>query len=219
MDATPAWQPIPASVGTITVRLDAQPDNAQDFAFTAGGGLSPTIFSLDDDADATLPNTRTFSSLVARNAYTLAQPAVTGWSPSASCSDGSPLSNIDVGPAETVTCTFTNLEQGSVTKEAQPDHAQGFAPTNQPQQHQATAPRVTLSRAAARSKAKSALKRRFRRAYLRGTGKRLSCARLSASSYRCPFSFRYGKKRRAGNVTVKQQAAGTLTARVKVTRR
>ena len=33
------------------------PNDPQDFAFTAGGGLTPASFSLDDDADATLSNT------------------------------------------------------------------------------------------------------------------------------------------------------------------
>ena len=117
--------------GQIIVIEDAQPDDAQDFAFTAGGGLSPTTFSLDDDADGTLSNTRTFTSVVARNAYTLAQtPTPSGWAPaSASCSDGSPVTNIDVGPTETVTCTFVSQKQGSVTivKDAQPNDAQDFA--------------------------------------------------------------------------------------------
>ncbi len=115
--------------GQVIVVEDAQPNDPQDFAFTAGGGLSPTTFSLDDDADGTLSNTRTFSSLVARNGYTLAQTAVTGWGASATCSDGSPISNIDVGPNETVTCTFTNPKQGSVTivKDAVPNDAQDFA--------------------------------------------------------------------------------------------
>ena len=31
---------------------DATPDDPQDFAFTAGGGLSPASFQLDDDSNA-----------------------------------------------------------------------------------------------------------------------------------------------------------------------
>ena len=115
--------------GQVVVVEDAQPNDAQDFSFTAGGGLSPTSFSLDDDADATLSSSRTFSSVVARNGYTLAQATVTGWSAGATCSDGSPISNIDVGPAETVTCTFTNQKHGQivVVEDAQPNDAQDFA--------------------------------------------------------------------------------------------
>ena len=43
---------------------DSLPDDPQDFSFTAGGGLSPAGFQLDDDANATLSNTRTFSDVV-----------------------------------------------------------------------------------------------------------------------------------------------------------
>ena len=49
------------------------PNDAQDFAFTAGGGLSPTSFSLDDDGDGTLSNTRTFDDLNAASGYSLAE--------------------------------------------------------------------------------------------------------------------------------------------------
>ena len=45
---------------TLVVNEDSQPNDPQDFAFTAGGGLSPASFSLDDDSDGTLSNTRTF---------------------------------------------------------------------------------------------------------------------------------------------------------------
>ena len=35
--------------GQIVVVKDTQPDDPQDFNFTAGGGLSPAVFQLDDD--------------------------------------------------------------------------------------------------------------------------------------------------------------------------
>ena len=45
---------------TVTIVKDAQPDAAQDFDYTTtGAGWSD--FSLDDDADATLPSERTFT--------------------------------------------------------------------------------------------------------------------------------------------------------------
>jgi Tol biopolymer transport system component len=80
------------------------------------------------------------------------------------------------------------------------------------------APTVTLSVTTVKAKAKSALKRRFGRAYVRGKKKALSCKRLSASSFRCRFSFMYRKKRHSGNVSVSRQANGTLAAKIKVTR-
>ena len=74
----------------------------------------PASFSLDDDADATLSNTRTFndvpvgSGLLGRGDRARAAGTTT----SATCDDGSPVSNIDVAAGETVTCTFTNRKRG-----------------------------------------------------------------------------------------------------------
>ena len=36
---------------------------------------------------------------------------------SATCSDGSPVTAIDLGPGETVTCTFTNTKRGQIVVE------------------------------------------------------------------------------------------------------
>ncbi len=47
--------------GTIRVKKDAHPRDPQDFSFTAGGGLSPSNFSLDYDSDSTLSSERAFS--------------------------------------------------------------------------------------------------------------------------------------------------------------
>ena len=214
--------------GQIVVVKDAQPNDAQDFAFTAGGGLSPTSFSLDDDSDGTLSNTRTFANVAAgsrllagrdraggwdrrgadlqrrqpgrehrrgrrrdrhlhvhqpqarhdhgrqgrdaqrraglrlhggrrpepgellarrrrqRDAartrgrsrtcvpgsgYSVSETVPAGWDQtSATCDDGSPVSNINVAPGENVTCTFTNRKRGQivVVKDATPDDAQDF---------------------------------------------------------------------------------------------
>ncbi len=93
--------------GQIVIVKDAQPNDAQDFSFTAGGGLSPASFALDDDSDGTLSNTRTFANVAPGGGYSVvrdgAEPA--GTRPSATCDDGSPVSNIDVAAGETVTCT------------------------------------------------------------------------------------------------------------------
>ena len=59
------------------------PTHPQDFSFTAGGGLSPTSFSLDDDADGTLSNTRTFTDVSAQSGYSLAETVPGGWDQSA----------------------------------------------------------------------------------------------------------------------------------------
>ncbi len=106
------------------------PDDPQDFAFSAGGGLSPAGFSLDDDANATLSNTQTFTNVVPGAGYTLNETVPSGWDQtSATCSDGSPVSNIDVAPGETVTCTWVNTKRASLTvaKDAVPNDPQDFA--------------------------------------------------------------------------------------------
>ena len=59
--------------GSIVVVEDAVPNDAQDFSFTTGGGLSPAAFDLDDDSDGTLSNTRTFADLVPGSGYSVSQ--------------------------------------------------------------------------------------------------------------------------------------------------
>ncbi len=116
--------------GQLVVVKDAQPNDSQDFSFTAGGGLSPNSFSLDDDSDGTLSNTRTFSSVTPGSGYSLAETVPSGWDQTgATCDDGSPIANISISAGETVTCTFTNRKRGQivVVKDAQPNDAQDFA--------------------------------------------------------------------------------------------
>jgi hypothetical protein len=107
---------------TITIVKDAVPDDAQDFGFTTTGGSPlPTSFSLDDDADTTLPNTRVFSGITNFGTYTITETAVPGWtltfgSPvclvtsangGSQTASGSTLT-INLKEGENVTCTFTN---------------------------------------------------------------------------------------------------------------
>jgi sugar lactone lactonase YvrE len=118
--------------GSIVVVKDAQPNDDQDFGFTAGGGLSPPSFQLDDDGNDLngLAHSRAFTNLAPGSGYSIAESVPAGWvQTGATCSDGSPISNIDVGPNETVTCTFTNLRQAgiAVVKDAQPDDTQDFS--------------------------------------------------------------------------------------------
>lgn len=109
--------------GTIVIVKDAVPNHAQDFAFaTVGTGLS--AFSLDDDADGTLPNTRTFTGLEP-GSYSVTEGVVAGWSlTDLSCIDpdngttfdlANRVVTIDIDSGETVTCTYTNTKQTSLT--------------------------------------------------------------------------------------------------------
>ncbi len=118
---------------TVTVIKDAVPNAAQDFAFTTtGAGLSS--FSLDDDADATLSNTKVFTVSGADfGQKTVTESAVAGWSlTDITCSEGSDAgitATIQVDPGDTITCTFTNKQDATVTiiKDAVPNDAQDFA--------------------------------------------------------------------------------------------
>ena len=61
--------------------------------------------------------------------YSLAETVPTGWDQtSATCSDGSPVSNIDVGAGETVTCTFANRKRGRliVVQDSTPERPAGL---------------------------------------------------------------------------------------------
>lgn len=102
-------------MGSITIQIDARPNNARDFTYSVtGAGLSP--FSLDDDANATLPSSRTFTGLSA-GTYTVAQGAVSGWTladlscPGQSVNLGTRTATIDLEVGENITCTFGNARR------------------------------------------------------------------------------------------------------------
>ena len=63
--------------------------------------------------------------------YSVSETVPAGWSlTSATCSDGSPVTNINLAAGETVTCTFTNTKRGSIIVEKQTNpanSAQSFA--------------------------------------------------------------------------------------------
>jgi hypothetical protein len=117
--------------GSITIIKDAVPNDAQDFAFTTTGALTPASFSLDDDANATLSNTQTYSGITSFVTYTVAETAVSGWTLSfgspacvqTSANGGSSSSSlatatvtINMKEGENYSCTFINTrQQGTIT--------------------------------------------------------------------------------------------------------
>jgi hypothetical protein len=98
----------PPETGTIVVRKTTNPssDTTTSFTFSTGGGLSPTSFSLKNG------ESQTFSNVPVGSGYSISESATNGWDTGASCSDGSPPSNINLGSGETVTCTFANTQRG-----------------------------------------------------------------------------------------------------------
>ena len=109
-------------LGSITIVDDAKGLKAaatdpQDFHFTTTGGLSPTTFVLDDDADGTLAANAEYTDLDP-GPYTIRQDAVLGWSLTGLvCDTGEVVTlatrtvAIDVAGGEHVTCTFTNARR------------------------------------------------------------------------------------------------------------
>ncbi len=108
------------ALSSITIVKDAKPNSSQDFSFTASGtGVSN--FILDDDDNATLSNTKTFTSLVA-GSYVFTEAVVSGWDfKDIVCNEGASVQKtgasvtVTLGAGQNVTCTFTNLKRGSIT--------------------------------------------------------------------------------------------------------
>src|SRR3954468_8903804 len=122
-------------LGSITIVKDAVPNDAQDFAFAGDVGS----FSLDDDSNATLPSTRTFTNLDP-GSYAVTEGGLSGWDLTGlSCDDnagttvniGTRTATIDLDPGQDITCTYTNTKRGSITiiKDASPNDPQDFAYT------------------------------------------------------------------------------------------
>jgi hypothetical protein len=115
--------------GSITIIKNAVPDDAQDFAYSTTGGLSPATFSLDDDANGTLLNSQLFSGITSFVSYTVAETTASGWTLSfatppcvltsgnggGSSASGSTVT-INMKEGENYSCTFTNSRQnGTIT--------------------------------------------------------------------------------------------------------
>jgi Prealbumin-like fold domain len=111
-----APQPVNISnCGTIIIKKVTQPSpdpTDTSFPFTLTGGPSNVnkSFSLKNGESNTTPN------LLVGSGYSAAETVPANWELiSATCDDGSPVTNIDLSPDETVTCTFTNrLHVGAI---------------------------------------------------------------------------------------------------------
>src|SRR4029450_9454081 len=99
--------------GTLTVVKDAVPESPTDFHFSIQPGGAASDFDLDDDADATLPNTVTFR--VAPGVYTISEVNLPAeWAlPHRSCvNSGGNTSPTTLG---TATATATVVDEGNTT--------------------------------------------------------------------------------------------------------
>jgi hypothetical protein len=99
--------------GNIVIKKVTDPSGAsQSFDFTLKDGPS----GLNQSFSLTDQQTHNSGSVIAGNGYKAAETLPAGWAQtSATCSDNSPVGNIDVSPGETVTCTFNNtLNRGKI---------------------------------------------------------------------------------------------------------
>ena len=109
--------------GSITIVKETDPDGSTDFDFTGDLGG----FSLDDGGS------NVFSDLLPDD-YDVTEAIPSGWDlDSVVCTggDSDPIGNgvtIHLDPSEAITCTFTNVQHGSITvvKETNPDGGTGF---------------------------------------------------------------------------------------------
>lgn len=93
-----------ADTGTIIVEKVTIPeDDSTEFDFTAGGGLSPTSFSLSGG------ETRSFTGVAAGSGYSITETPNAGYITTYEVSNDSPIDNITVEADEVVTVTVTNI--------------------------------------------------------------------------------------------------------------
>ena len=97
--------------GTIIVQKETLPDGSgQLFDFTPSWGA---VFQLSDGQSNN-------SGLLNVGTYSVSETVPAGWAlTSATCDDGSPINAIDLNSGETVTCTFTNTQNGQIEIEKQ----------------------------------------------------------------------------------------------------
>ncbi len=121
------------NAGKLTIRLDAIPDDADRFLFRLTGPTRYNGILLQDNGDPGDGINNLHTVLVnPGSGYNLflQQRDPGDWSQrSAICSDGSPVTNIDVAPLEEVTCTFTYDQPSSritVVEDSLPNDSQDF---------------------------------------------------------------------------------------------
>jgi len=113
--------------GNIVIRKVTDPspdptDTSFDFTLTGGPSNLNEAFSLKNGES----NDTAGKDVLAGDGYSAAETVPAGWELiSATCDDGSPVTNIDVSVGETVTCTFTNRARGSITIVKQTADGQG----------------------------------------------------------------------------------------------
>ena len=100
--------------GSLTIVKNANPSSEEAFSFTTTGtGLFD--FTLTDNSDTNNPS-KVFNNL-SSGTYSVSEETLpSGWYlESATCSDQSSVSAIDLSVGEDITCTFNNVQYGSIS--------------------------------------------------------------------------------------------------------
>jgi prealbumin domain-containing protein len=116
-----APQPVNISnCGTIIIKKVTVPspdptNTSFNFTLNSGGNPAPTGTTFPKTFSLTNGGSNS-TQVFAGSGYSAAETVPANWVlTSATCDDGSPVTNINVSPAETVTCTFTNtLQTGAI---------------------------------------------------------------------------------------------------------
>ena len=128
-----------SNCGSLTIVKDAQPGGLpDDFSFDATGA-DLADFVLDDDADATLADTRTF--VAHPGDKSVEERSTTGWDLGSVTCAGAGSDKVDVtdakvevdlGIGDNITCTYVNTKPGTITitKDARPDNGRDFGFTS-----------------------------------------------------------------------------------------
>ncbi len=130
-DATAAYSPIDetnftqecftATIPNSTIEIikDANPISSQSFTFNTSTNLGTSSFNLTDNG-TTGANVKTFSAVVP-GVYTITEAPTVGWDfTSLNCGSASAVINgatvtINITGGQSVVCTYTNTEKGSIT--------------------------------------------------------------------------------------------------------
>ncbi len=128
--------------GSVSVVKDTVPDGPADFAFTATNAATPAAFTLDDDADPALSNTQLLTGAGGRpelcghrdvgqrgRVHADGPGLCTGGGADTTVDIAAGVATIGFDAGETIVCTFTNTQQGSVSvvKDTVPDGPADFA--------------------------------------------------------------------------------------------
>ncbi len=131
--ASDVFKIVDVGTGSITVRKDALPDDAQNFEFEPSDALQFDNFILDDDTDPAFSNQRVFAGLAPGDytvrevvsslpgSWSLTGVECTGGGSDTTVSLPTAAASIGLDGGENVVCTFTNTKNGSIIVEKQTD--------------------------------------------------------------------------------------------------